>query len=352
VCIRTVAAPDAVEPTEDRGHAEARARESSPYHGLPRPRSSPADRLNREVIERVNYPEPPPRPAPLPPRREAVAKLLPIDEPPAVAAKKLDRPVRPPEPVKLPEPAPAPEEPAVGALRCYLQRKPDEAGKLLDSTTADARARCACCRRSRALPGPHDRAGAETFRTCRSYAGLTDPLRRKELPRVDRLTFCRQIQHFGVYDPRRSRGRRSRPAVRAARRDDARLRGSATSPASRGRRTTSRRWPAGRWFATGRTSRSGNTTLHHEDQSRTPRQDYFITYTLCVPCGLAPGDYTLWIEVTDMQSKPVRSARRSLTFPWSAPPPPGGGSSPSPRVAAAAGTKQLTSDRGRELSAE
>jgi hypothetical protein len=50
-----------------------------------------------------------------------------------------------------------------------------------------------------------------------------------------------------------------------------------------------------------------------QDVSRTPRHDYFNNYRFCVP-DMPPGQYTLWIQVEDMQTRD-RVARRWLDFP-------------------------------------
>src|SRR5262249_49645242 len=51
------------------------------------------------------------------------------------------------------------------------------------------------------------------------------------------------------------------------------------------------------------------------DTSRSPRQDYFINYRFTVPANLAPGHYTLWVQVQDVLGQPPRPpARKSLDF--------------------------------------
>lgn len=294
----------------------------SPYHGRPRAEVlAHRDGPKAEVLERLNYPEPPPRPVPMPPARPGIAKTLRSSEAvsPALASAAPIEPARLQEPVKLPEPAPIPEDPVVGALRSYLQGKPDEAGKLLDAYDRPTREALACllplaARYSQGrTAGP---GGEDVPDLVDRLHGLTEPFRRKEPLRVDRLRFCRQIQHFGAYEPLPE----PRPVFHAGCEGQP---GGMMLVYAEVRNFVSQPRPPHHVTALASRAeirdRQGQKVWGHdfgtnEDRSRSPRLDYFITYTFCVPCGLTPGDYTLWIEVTDTHSKPARSARRALDF--------------------------------------
>src|SRR5262249_17571919 len=131
----------------------------------------------------------------------------------------------------------------------------------------------------------------------RSRAGLT----------IEKMAFCRRIDAFGVYQPL-SREHRFRPAEVAqlyielrnfATRDKAESGTHVISLASSGeiRDARGQRYPL-------TFDRKG------PDESRTSRHDYFESYRFCIP-NLAPGIYTLCIQVTDLGTEPARKAERT-----------------------------------------
>jgi hypothetical protein len=268
----------------------------------------------------MRYPQPPPRPEmpkPQPPKpelptHEVVAQLLPPVEDPV-------SPLTVREVARLPDPESKPEEPVVGALRCYMEHKPQEGGALLDSYDRPTREALQCLLplAVRFSQGRTTGQGAEEVpELVDRLHGITEPLRRKEALRIDKLTFCRQILRFGAYEPLPdgrpsfSAGCESRPGglmlvyaevsnFVCQPQPPLHVTKLASSAEIRDRQQQ-KVWSFD--FGT------------KEDMSRTTRHDYFITYRFCVPPELKPGDYTLWIEVTDTQSRPLRTARRSLDF--------------------------------------
>lgn len=294
--------------------AEQRSR-SSPYHALPRHEVVVREERRRlpEPVERVNYPEPPPRPEPLPVKRTSTPKLL----PPADAT---------PEPTKLPDAQVVSDEAVIRALRCYMDKKPTEATRMLDCFETPSRDALMCLLPLAARYGQGTTTGSgsdDVADLVERVHTVTGPLRKKEPLRIERLSFCRQIQHFGVYEPLPE----GRPTFHTGCDDRP---GGLMLVYAELRNFVSQSEPP--FHVTKLGSRAeirdsqGMTVWSHPfgtqpDKSRTQRRDYFITYRFCVPPELRPGDYTLWIEVQDTQARPLRKIRRSLDFSVVAAPP-------------------------------
>lgn len=208
----------------------------------------------------------------------------------------------------------APEDPPlVAALRSCLEKKPAEAVAQLaayDKANQEVllcllplAARLSELSLDHARPDDVDAILDQmdsSMVPLRSRAGLT----------IEKMAFCRRIDAFGVYQPL-PREHRFRPAEVAqlyielrnfATRDKAPSGTHVISLASSGeiRDARGKRYPLS-------FDRKG------PDESRTSRHDYFESYRFCIP-NLAPGVYTLCIEVVDLGTEPPRKAERTLDF--------------------------------------
>jgi hypothetical protein len=258
------------------------------------------------AIKQVRFPEGPREPPPEPVKAEA--------------PKSSPKPAEPPAEMPALEIHPRPEEPLLAAMRCYLEKHPAEALDHLkgyDRANQEAlllllplAARLSEC--SLDQVGPQEMAALAD-----QQHALATLLQRRVPLRIDRMCFCRTINGFGRYEPL--------PEGEAA--------FQAGSPSQAGELVevyaevsnfTSR--AEGPYCVT--RLASWGEILDYEgkkvcsldfktktDTSRSPRQDYLISYSFGVPPDLPPGHYTLWIYVKDELAQSSRPpARRSLDF--------------------------------------
>lgn len=214
---------------------------------------------------------------------------------------------------------PAEEPPLLRALRCYLDRHPDEAIACLKPCDKLSQELLLCVLpvAARLGEGNIERAGPEEVAVLADQlSGVEDRLRPRAALAIDRMCFCRRIETFGVYEPLPDE-----PAFRpgewalvyvelrnfTCERHDAppaaayatRLVSSAEIRDRAGHKV----WPEG----------PGRLVFRRKgpEESRSPWHDYFDNCSLRVP-ELSAGPYTLWIEVQDVPTG--RSVRRSLDF--------------------------------------
>jgi hypothetical protein len=204
------------------------------------------------------------------------------------------------------------DPPLVSALRSCLEKKPAEAVAQLavyDKPNQDVllcllplAARLSELSLDHARPDDVDAILDQVDSSMvplRSRAGLT----------IEKMAFCRRIDAFGVYQPL-SREHRFRPAEVAQLYIE--LRNFATRDKESGTHVIS-------LASSGeiRDARGKRYPLSFDrkgpDESRTSRHDYFESYRFCIP-NLAPGLYTLWIQVVDQGTEPPRKAERTLDF--------------------------------------
>jgi hypothetical protein len=229
------------------------------------------------------------------------------------------------EPPKITTTCPFPEtksltdHPIVAALQCRLDKRPEEARRLLekyDARTHEFLFGLLGLMARFAEPPPSKSQSPDAGEIIEELRGLMDPLRPRAPLKIEKMCFCNRIKTFGVYEPMADRIQ-FRP-------DDhvqvyVELRNFATSE---------RRLPNGdvRHVINLRSSYE----IHDEnrqpvfedvflrerdaaDESRTQRNDYFENYVFTVP-KLKPGFYTVWIKVEDLGTEPPRTAKRSLDF--------------------------------------
>jgi hypothetical protein len=236
----------------------------------------------------------------------AIAGLEPVDTHPEPApieplSKQVVLSVKPPE-----------DPPLVSALRSCLEKKPAEAVAQLSIYDKPNQEVLLCllplAARLSELSLDHARPDDvdaildqvdSSMVPLRSRAGLT----------IETMAFCRRIDAFGVYQPL-SREHRFRPAEVAQLYIE--LRNFATRDKEGGTHVISLA-SAGEI----RDARGKRYPLTFDrkgpDESRTSRHDYFESYRFCIP-NLAPGLYTLWIQVVDQGTDPARKAERNLDF--------------------------------------
>jgi hypothetical protein len=292
------------------GPAVADAAPVTSYHPLPQP-APPAE---------PHAPEPfavaaqPPEAQAVPP--EAPAAEIPPPEPPSSslpAAGSADRA----QPAPAAEPS-ALDSPASAALRCLLDRRPDQAvGQLKDveQPRQDVLLGLLALSARFAEAGPV-KAG-DLGELVDRLDGLVAPLRPLAPLKIEHMCFCRRIKTFGVYDPLPDRApfradeqvqvyvELKNFATAEVRRPGGEIRHVIKLASSYEIQDERRRAVCGDTF-----QRDGDTA----DESRTPRHDYFENYTFTVPPGLKPGLYTLVIRVDDLGTDPPRSVQRSLDF--------------------------------------
>lgn len=279
----------------------------------PRPAAPPApatpERISDAVGERFEPPTPPP--VAEPPR--PVARL----GPPIEVAAATPAPAAPSAPVPSASAKPADEPPVLAALRCLLEKRPQEALarlELYDKSNQELLlfllpliVRLSECNLERANP-------QDVAVVVEELNGLAAPMRSRAALAVEAMCFCKRIETFGVYEPLPSDYRfRPRDLVQIyvelknftsrKRKNDA---GETRHVIDLASSVEICDYAGKRVYATA-------FERPRPDESRAPRQDYFDSYRFCVP-DIAPGAYTLWIEVEDRGTRPPRKARRSLDF--------------------------------------
>jgi hypothetical protein len=250
---------------------------------------------------RYNAPEPRPRPQLEPPQETP---------PPQVGPPKLD-------PV-LTAAHPAPDEPLVAALRCYLDKHPDEAVEILRRYDAQNQemllrllplvVRCTEGSLARAAP-------QELVTLTEELEKAAEPVRALAPLEITRMVFCQRIDGFGDYKPFEGT-----PTFRAA------------GPGQPGERVhvyaevrNFKSEPRNGMYVTCLASSAQVIDLEkrvvwgcefkgEDDRSRTPRQDYFINYRFEIPPCLRPGQYVLSIQVRDALNKDRPAATKSYDF--------------------------------------
>jgi hypothetical protein len=246
------------------------------------------------------------------------------------APRKSPVPPAPANPSVILGPAPAPpkaarpEAPLVAALRCALQKSPNEAATWLERYEPAQRDRLLALLRLIVglSEGDLDRLSPQDLAGMLDQLGeLLQALRQRAPLTLDKVCFCRKISGFGRYD--------SLPVGHVFQA------GLSGQPGER-----VQVYAEVRNFRSRQTNGQFETVLgsvlelHNErgacvvqfnlgsctDRSQTPRQDYFLNFQAHVPAKLPPGLYTLWVIVKDVtpsaEGAPAqaRVARRSLDF--------------------------------------
>jgi hypothetical protein len=302
--------PPSREPPRE-GNARPGAGElgGSPYHPVA---AGPvvAETKPDVAVEQVRFPEPP------------RVREVPVVKPPPAPVEATEAPAA--EPTK-----PAPETtaresdpPLVAALRCYLDGRPDAAVDILkgyDRANQDMLLSLLPLA-VRLTESSIDRAEPlELAGMIDQLQALSLPLRRRAGLRIARLCFCKEIKGFGMYDPLPE----DQPVFQGG--SDGHP-GEVVQIYAEMRNFNSE---AQGVFAVTRLKSileirnyQGKTVWsidkfpdERPDLCRTLRQDYFINYKFYVPPPLAPGAYTLVVQVQDLLAQPLRPpAVRTLEF--------------------------------------
>jgi hypothetical protein len=213
------------------------------------------------------------------------------------------------------------EEPLVAALRCFLDRRPAEADDYLKGCDKANREALLCLLpvAARLRAGSLDSARPQDVaELLDGVHGLEAALRRRAPLQIERMCFCRWMKDFGHYEPLAD----GQAAFEAGSNGQlgglvqvyAEVRNFASATDGPVQVTRLISWGEIRDYAHGQTVAKIDFD-NKVDQSRSPRQDFYINYYFRVPASLPPGPYTLWIYVKDGCAQPSRPpARRSLDF--------------------------------------
>jgi hypothetical protein len=245
--------------------------------------------------------EPPPPPVHLPePRRLAEA-----DGPPTI-------PLTPPNETRVLE------SPLVAAFRALLEKKPTEAMKLLEQHDQPnpELLQSLLVLTAHAGQGPLDRISPEELAALQEELQRVMRNLRSRAPLVlEKLSFCRTIEDFGVYEPlprehSLQAGTDDQPGERVlvygeVRNFGVQQHGSLYETALASTLEI-------RDFQNQVVSRMDIPTSLN--RSRSPRQDYYLRIRFHIPPHLPPGRYTLWVQIRDLSQgrDHARTARQSL----------------------------------------
>jgi hypothetical protein len=215
---------------------------------------------------------------------------------------------------------PPEEAPLVGALRCFLDKHPDDALEKLKGyekanqelllTLLPLMARLGEGSLRQASP-------QEINALVEGLDSLIFPLRTRAPLTINKMCFCKSIKGFGDYEPlpdyyRFRPGERVRIYVELQ---------NFTSHEQH-EATGEVRHVINLVSTAEIRDYSGNKVWSEEivfqrqgaDASRTLRHDYCDNYGFWVPEEIPPGSYTLWIQVADRDAQPARTVRGSLDF--------------------------------------
>ncbi|MFO0845733.1 MAG: hypothetical protein U0797_25670 [Gemmataceae bacterium] len=249
-----------------------------------------------------------PLPEPAAPKREEARP---------VATRKLQPPEEPAPPAPA-APKPTPEAPLVAALRCAVEKHPDEAKRLLEKYDHNDRELLLGLVRLTADLGEGELkrlSPEEMTKAVEQLSAVTSGLRRKAPLVLDKACFCKKIQGFGRYEPwgeahEFQAGSDGKPGERVQVYAEVR---NFASKAGGGRHETV--LESRLEIRDAQRNEIANIDLGRcVDHSLTPRQDYFLNFQLHVPPKMPPGLYTLWLKVKDVSSDPPRETSCSLDF--------------------------------------
>ncbi len=211
-------------------------------------------------------------------------------------------------------PPPDTDPPVVAALRCLMEKRPDDAVSRLqglDKANQDVLL-CLLPLAARLGQGPLDRTSAADLTAMADQAEtVAAPLRLRAPLAIDKMCFCRRIDKFGQYESLPDRHEfRCGELVQLY----AELRNFSCNSGKAGYETrlaSSVRLTC--QMPDSRTETVWRQDFHDRDRvdrSRSPRRDYFNNYRFCIPENLPRGSYKLWLKVVDVPTG--RSAESSL----------------------------------------
>lgn len=278
-------------------------------------------KLDASPPEGPPMPPPPAPPSDYHPRDQAIRPAGYVEPTAAEAKADLAKPAtqrKIPPPEEVPTATPAPDAPLVAALRCALEKHPDEARGLLNKYAKNDRELLLALVRLTANLGEADTekmSPEDVSRTLEQLSAVTSGLRQKAPLTLDKVCFCKKIQGFGRYTPCAEQnefqaGSDGKPGERVQ--VYAEVRNFASKPAEGNFETV---LESRLEIRDAERNEIANIDLGQcVDRSQTPRQDYFLNFQLHVPPKMAPGLYTLWLKVKDVTSDPPRETSCSLDF--------------------------------------
>jgi hypothetical protein len=219
----------------------------------------------------------------------------------------------------FPKIKPSSEHPLVGALQCRLDKRPEEARRLLQSYDPSRQeflfALLGLLARF-ADPVPNGSDSPCSGELIDDLKGLLKPLCCRAPLKIEKMCFCQRIKTYGVYEPMLDRPQ-FRPDDRVQ-----------IYVELRNFSSIEHKTPSGETRHVIKLTSSyeihdeSRNVVHADvflrdrdaaDESRTARHDYYENYVFMVP-RLKPGFYTLWIQIEDVGTEPSRTARASLDF--------------------------------------
>jgi hypothetical protein len=216
-------------------------------------------------------------------------------------------------------PRPTPEHPLVAALRCQLEKRPEDADNILasyDPSNRELISRLLALVARFANPALCKSKSRDAGDLIEELNRILASLRSCGPLKIEKICFCNRIKTYGVYEPLSER-------VQFRPDDQVQI-----YVELRNFSTLELKMPNGdtrhliRLRSSYEIQDETRKTLHQDvflrdreaaDESRTPRQDYFENYVLTVP-PLKPGHYILWITIEDLGTEPPRSVKGSLDF--------------------------------------
>ncbi len=233
------------------------------------------------------------------------------------------------EPVTAAKPV---EDPAlVAALRCFLDKRPEEALcklKDLDKANRDVLLGLLPVAARLAEKSLNQTSPQEVAALIHRLDQALAPLHARAPLTIEKICFCQRIGNFGVYDPwppehrfregdlvqiyvqMRNFTSTPQPSLSGPGKHVIHLVGSAEICDEAGKKV----WPHTIPF-----NRKGPQT----DESWALRHDYFETYTFYVPRRIPPGAYVLRVRVEDWGTQPPRTVNGTLDFRITNAPAPG-----------------------------
>jgi hypothetical protein len=263
-------------------------------------------------------PAPPVPPAPTPnsePSPPPVATTQPRESAPEFQVQAVSEPVSEPKPAaQVTAARPAEDAPLVAALRCFLEKRPQDAVSWIqryDKANQDlllALLPLAAHLTERSIDRDKPEDVSQVIEQLQS---LTVPLRPRAALAIDQMCFCERIRWFGDYVPLPDN-----PAFRP---------GDLVQVYAELRNFISEKHE--QFFVTHLASSveildyNNNVVWrqdfpedrNHPDRSRTPRHDYFNNYRFYMP-QIPQGEYRLLIKVTDASRLPLRQAIGKCDF--------------------------------------
>jgi hypothetical protein len=208
-------------------------------------------------------------------------------------------------------PAPGTDRAAVAALRAYLEGRADDALRELHGCKGDPDVLLVlypCL--ARLAEEPLDRVSpGEASELIDQLHGLERVLSARAALRIEKMSFCRNIQDFGRIQPQEEQhgfeaGRDGKPG------ELVQVYIELSNVSSKANGPWHDTWLAGQAeIYDSNHQRAWLKVVPPElERSSSPKHDHFINFYFYVPPCLPPGDYQLWVKVEDVTGMTLRDA--------------------------------------------